>query len=53
MYFRTFVLRRNAAIRPKPVDPRIEILAQTLDNHSGCSFEDIAKLVLAALDGAK
>ena len=50
-----FVRRRNAALQPKPVDPRIAVILGVLDS-SACTSDVKAKEITAALDaldGAK
>ena len=47
-----FVRRRNAALQPKPVDPRIAVIVGILE--SSASTSDVkAKEILAAIDAAK
>lgn len=48
-----FVRRRNAALAPNPVDPRINAIARVLQENSplwGKSGTDLAEKVIAALD---
>jgi hypothetical protein len=50
-----FVRRRNAAIQPKPVDPRREALIGFLktDSWKDMRWTELADRILAAIDAAK
>ena len=52
---REFIRRRNAALQPKPVDPRIAVILGILDSSASTSDVKAKEITAAldALDGAK